>query len=101
MSGGGDLSADELERLYVFGLGLVVGLVLVGLVRELVRAWVIASDQADRARIREVLAEWFELRQDEPRERAEAAELEECGLTDGSLTERTSRARIAPNKATD
>jgi hypothetical protein len=52
-----NLSDDELERLAMFGLGVALGLVVVGVALNLLREWVIASDLADRERIREVLRE--------------------------------------------
>lgn len=51
-----ELSAEMVKRLGVFG-GVALILVTLSLSLSLVEQWVIASDQADRKRIREVLAE--------------------------------------------
>lgn len=51
------LTEEELERLALFALGLALGLVLFSMAAYLVEEWVIASDQADRRRIREILRE--------------------------------------------
>ena len=52
-----DLSAEELERFALFILGVAIGLALVCAVFSVVEEWVIASDLADRRRIREILRE--------------------------------------------
>ena len=97
MNGDG-LDLDERELVVCFVLGVLLGVVLIAITRELVSEWVIASDQADRRRIRELLAEMFAELPDEPdQERPDAAELVRDGLTDGSLTGEASRLKIAAN----
>jgi hypothetical protein len=54
------LTDEELEQLAVFGLGLAFGFVLFCLLARLVEEWVIASDQADRQRIREIVREMLD-----------------------------------------
>ena len=51
----GNLSDEELERLAIFALGLAIGFIVLSLAAYLIEEWVIASDQADRRRIREEL----------------------------------------------
>jgi len=51
----GKLSDEELERLAIFALGLALGFIVLSLAAFLLDEWVIASDQADRRRIREEL----------------------------------------------
>jgi hypothetical protein len=43
------------ELFVLFVLGMLLGFVGIAILE----AWVVAADQADRRRIREVLAEWF------------------------------------------
>jgi hypothetical protein len=50
-----ELKQEELERLAAFVLGVLAGLVLIGITASLVEDWVIASDLADRRRIREIV----------------------------------------------
>ena len=67
------LTDAELEQLALFGLGLAVGFALFVVLRRLLEEWVIASDQADRERIREILREMLEaaeLDHEEPQETA-------------------------------
>jgi hypothetical protein len=52
-----DLSTEEIERFALFILGVAIGLVLVCAIFSVVEEWVIASDLADRRRIREILRE--------------------------------------------
>jgi hypothetical protein len=56
----GKLSDQELERLAIFALGLAIGFVILSLAAFLLEEWVIASDQADRRRIREELAKMLD-----------------------------------------
>jgi hypothetical protein len=55
-----DLTEDELIRLAAFALGCIAGLILLGLAISLLEEWVIASDTADRRRIREILREMLD-----------------------------------------
>lgn len=52
-----NFSADDVQEWAVFGLAFLLGFVMFGLALYLVEEWVVASDLADRRRIREVLAE--------------------------------------------
>ena len=55
-----DLSEDELEQLALFAVGLAMAFIMVSLMLHLIEEWVIASDLADRRRIREILREMLE-----------------------------------------
>lgn len=52
-----DLSGEDLERLTMFAVGLIVGLAIAQLVVSLLEHWVIESDLADRRRVREIVRE--------------------------------------------
>lgn len=56
----GKLSDQDLERLAIFALGLALGFIVLSLAACLLEEWVIASDQADRRRIREELAKMLD-----------------------------------------
>jgi hypothetical protein len=60
-----NLSNEEFERLALFALGFAVGLALFSVAIMAIEEWVIAADQADRRRIREVVYEMLEADEDE------------------------------------
>lgn len=68
-----DLTGDEVKRLAAFAFGFALGLVLIALVSALVEEWVIASDQADRQRIRDLVREELAKQQSPPPKIAELA----------------------------
>lgn len=84
-----DLTADELEALMLAAAGFVVGLVLFVIMRELVAAWVVAQDEADRRRIHEELERYFATTEPDQLRREPAAV--------GSLTAKASRLTIDAN----
>ena len=91
------LDLDERELLVCLALGFVLGVVLIAITRELVSAWVIGTDQAERRRIREELERWW--RELPDHDDQDAAELVPDGLTDGSLTRVSSTLKITANTA--
>lgn len=100
MSDGLELDLDARELAFCFVLGFVLGVTIIAMFAEIISEWVITQDQADRQRIREILAEMFaEFPEDEAQERPRTAELERDSLTVGSLTGEASSVRIAGNTA--
>lgn len=80
-----EISDRQREILALFILGALLGFIAL----EVLQSWVIASDTADRQRIREELGRWWDGLDRESRYRATGPELERTGrpmLIDASAT---------------